>query len=280
MKLTLLGLCLGFLVFQANSQTIGTEKSERPLYEVGVGAAALSLPDYPGSDRSRLRTIALPYSIYRGRFLRADEDGGLRGRFFDHERWDLDFSAGAGFPASSRENRAREDMPDLDWIGRLGPRLRYRFLKREVRDQFRFDLPLQAVFSTDFTRVDGRGFVALPSLQYIYHGLLTGRLRLVATTRAVLSARPLMDYFYTVQTRYANESRPAYSAREGLIEFRHTIGAVWTISPQYILAASFGLNDLSMARNKESPLLRTETTTVVAVGLIWRIFASSDKAYR
>ncbi|NQZ01870.1 MAG: MipA/OmpV family protein [Bdellovibrionales bacterium] len=280
MGLTLLAMLLALSGSLAEGQTLGDERNDRPLYEVGVGAAVFQLPDYPGSDQSRVRTLGLPYAIYRGRYLRADEDGGVRGRFFDLENWDLDLAAGAAFPANSEENEAREGMPDQDWIGRVGPRLRYRILEKDARDRFWLNLPVQTVFSTDFGRLDGRGFVFLPSLQYDYRGFLDGRLRVVASVAGVYATRPLMDYFYTVPKRFAIEGRRAYSAREGFLEMRYRLGVIWSLSPDYILAASFGLNSLEWARNQNSPLLRQEVTTTAVVGLIWRVFASTEKAYR
>lgn len=280
MKLTL-WLALLFLTdLEAGSQPIGSQKSQRPLYEFGVGAAVFELPDYPGSDQSRVRTLGLPYAIYRGRYLRADEDGGIRGRFLDLERWDLDLSAGAAFPANSEENRARKGMPDLDWIGRIGPRLRYRLLERDHRDRFWINLPVQAVFSTDLGRLDSRGFVFIPSLQYDYRGFLGGRLRVVTTIAGVYAARPLMDYLYTVPTKFSRANRPPYSAREGFLELRYRASLIWRISPQYILAGGLGWNSLEAARNQDSPLLRQKTTTLAFLGLVWRVFASSEKAYQ
>ncbi|MEO0336097.1 MAG: MipA/OmpV family protein [Pseudomonadota bacterium] len=272
---------IGWLCLSISAMAIGgdLQPQTRPLYEIGVGAAVFSLPDYPGSDQSRVRALGLPYGIYRGQYFRADEDGGIRGRFFDLSRWDIDVAAGAAFPASSDENVARDGMPDLDWIGRVGPRLRYRVLENGSRDRFFINLPVQTVFSTDFGRLDGRGFIFLPSVRYDYRGLLSGRVRLLATVAAVFGTRPLMDYFYTVPTKFSRPDRPAYSAREGFLEMRYRAGVIWRISPKYILAASVGWNNLEWARNRRSPLLRQEITTTAVIGLIWRVFASSEPAY-
>ena len=38
----------------------------RPLWELGLGVAALRLPDYRGSDQSSTYLLPLPYVVYRG----------------------------------------------------------------------------------------------------------------------------------------------------------------------------------------------------------------------
>ena len=46
-----------------------------PLWELGIGAAAVRLPDYRGSDQAHSYLLPLPYVVYRGKILRADRDG-------------------------------------------------------------------------------------------------------------------------------------------------------------------------------------------------------------
>src|SRR5690606_39938878 len=53
----------------------------KPLWEVGVAGGAGWLPDYPAAGQNHFNGIALPYLVYRGEFLRADEKGLVRGRF-------------------------------------------------------------------------------------------------------------------------------------------------------------------------------------------------------
>jgi outer membrane protein len=91
-----------------------------PKWELGLGLAALSLPDYPGADQGRSYVLPFPYLIYRGERLKANRDG-LRGLLFEHPRWDLDISAGGSLPVNSKDNRAREGMDDLDFSFEFGP---------------------------------------------------------------------------------------------------------------------------------------------------------------
>ena len=47
----------------------------RSLWEVGAVGFGVDQQAYPGSGRQVRRALALPYLIYRGQYLRADNDG-------------------------------------------------------------------------------------------------------------------------------------------------------------------------------------------------------------
>ena len=97
----------------------------KPLFEVRLVSAGAYLPDYPGSKQSHASGLALPYFAYRGRVLRSDEKGALRGRLIKTERVELDLSFDGAFSSDSGENDARRGMPDLDWMGEVGPRVEW-----------------------------------------------------------------------------------------------------------------------------------------------------------
>ena len=63
----------------------------RPLWEFGIGVAALRLPDYRGSDQSSALWLPLPYGVYRGKWLRADREG-ARAVLFDARSVEVDLS--------------------------------------------------------------------------------------------------------------------------------------------------------------------------------------------
>ena len=65
-------------------------REESPLWEAGVGVVAGSIPDYPGAGHSTFHTVPIPGFVYRGKRVRADEDGGLRARFYKTENWEFD----------------------------------------------------------------------------------------------------------------------------------------------------------------------------------------------
>jgi outer membrane protein len=74
------GLLLASLVGQARAAgesvpAAGADRLvPRPLWELGLGVAALRLPDYRGSDQSSTYLLPLPYVVYRGEWLRTGAD--------------------------------------------------------------------------------------------------------------------------------------------------------------------------------------------------------------
>src|SRR4249919_2002206 len=75
-----------------------------PLWEAGLGAYALRLPDYRGSDQSRGYLVPLPYLRYRGELLRIDDRHGLASLLLlEKGRADLDLSLNASQPAPSEQ---------------------------------------------------------------------------------------------------------------------------------------------------------------------------------
>src|SRR5881394_3987190 len=93
-----------------------------PLWEAGLGAYALRLPDYRGSDQSRGYLVPLPYLRYRGEVLRMDDRNGVASLLLlEKAGASLDLSLNASQPASSEQNDARRGMPDLLPTVEIGP---------------------------------------------------------------------------------------------------------------------------------------------------------------
>jgi len=91
------------LIFLLPESSVSAEK---PLWEVGIGAAFLHMPDYRGSDEYKFYVLPYPYIIYRGDILRVDERR-ISGRVFKTDRVLLDFSIFGSVPVDSSDNSAR-----------------------------------------------------------------------------------------------------------------------------------------------------------------------------
>ena len=96
--------------------------AEQPLWELGLGAAALSLPHYRGSDQSYRWLLPVPFGVYRGQIFRATRDG-ARAVLLESDRFDFDISLAASPPTRSSDNLARSGMPDLAATVEIGPNL-------------------------------------------------------------------------------------------------------------------------------------------------------------
>ena len=144
----------------------------QPLWEIGALVGVGILPTYPASDQTRFEILPLPYFTYRGEVIRSDDKGLLRGRLFKSDRAEIDVSLAAAFDVDSSDNRARVGMPDLDWLGEIGPRLELT-LARAGDVRIEFELPIRAVISTNFTsRANYQGLIMVPELAYHHDDFL------------------------------------------------------------------------------------------------------------
>jgi MipA family protein len=158
--------------------------AERPLWELAVGGGVLSLPFYRGAESNEILPVPFVYPVYRGEFLRVDEEG-VRGMFFESDRVKLDFSADGSIPGSDDDVEGREGMPGLDLAVQLGPSLVVDLWRREPHTQrLILTLPLRGVVTVD-TSPEYLGLAASPKLTYQRDARLAGRYWRLAMTGGV-----------------------------------------------------------------------------------------------
>ena len=246
--------------------------TQRPLWEAGIGAAALYLPDYRGSDQSRAYLLPFPYVVYRGDWLKADRDG-ARAYMYRDERMKLDLSLSAGVPVESKKNDARQGMPDLPFSVELGPNLEIN-LARTADDRVRFDVrvPLRAAVSIERSpRFIGTIFSPHVALDWRSAagwkvGFLTG---------PYYGDQRYHAHYYGVEPQFATAQRPAYSAPGGyggwqaLASLSRRIGSIW-------MGAYARADDLHGAVYADSPLVRRHNAFAAGVGVAW-VFGTSDR---
>jgi len=96
----------------------GASNAPQPLWEVGIGAVAGTVADYPASDRYQARFVPFPYFIYRGHLFRSDENGAhLHTDVLSNV--ELDVSGGVSFATPSSSSGPRAGMPEIP--GRTRP---------------------------------------------------------------------------------------------------------------------------------------------------------------
>ena len=165
--------------------------AERPLWELGLGAAALRLPHYRGSDQSHSWLLPAPYLVYRGEIFKADRQG-TRAVLFNSDRVDLDLSVAVSAPTRSRDNDARRGMADLAPTFELGPNLNWT-LARDRQWKLDVRLPVRAVATLE-SHPHMLGWTASPNLNLDIAGL-AGGWNLGLQTGPVLNTRRLNAYF-------------------------------------------------------------------------------------
>ncbi|MFN3305412.1 MAG: MipA/OmpV family protein [Roseateles sp.] len=243
-----------------------------PLWEVGVAAAALSQQAYPGADEQARRGLALPYLIYRGRWLHADRDGaGLRAVRTDG--FELDLSLAASLGSGARSLRAREGMARLPTLVEAGPVARWFLNGREARDRITLELPLRGVVEArDPGRHRGMSFE--PELGLVRRGGATGWGYGVSVA-ALFGDRRLASTFYGVAPDEARPERPAYMARDGRIAWRLSGSLSTQLTPELRLFGVARLDSMAGAANHDSPLVRRTTGASLGLGLSYTLARSA-----
>jgi outer membrane scaffolding protein for murein synthesis (MipA/OmpV family) len=274
-------LAFGILPVHAENQDLDTPSSGKPLWEAGVGGFAATLPDYPAAGQNTFRALPVPILIYRGEILRVgseDNRGAVSGRFIDTDRYEFDVTLSGAFPVDSDDNKARRGMPDLDFLFGIGPQLIIRLLDEPGERELNLNLQARAIYSTDFSSLDHRGFVFNPRLKYTLKHVTDLDLKISANIGPVFGTERLMDYFYTVKPKYATPSRRSYDADAGYLGTNVTFGVSKRFDKSLRLIVGTRLGIHSGATNDDSPLFKDELTTSFFTAFAWTFFQSEERA--
>jgi len=249
-----------------------------PLWELGMGGGATYTPDYPGSNQNHLWAIPFPFAVYRGEILHSDRRGGTRARILQSASYEINFSAGGGLPSSSDSNTARDGMPNLEWLGELGPRIMFDLYSRPEEVLLRFGFPIRAAFSTNFEHLTDHGYLIAPELLYDRPHLFGSNLDAYALFTVNFSDRRFADYFYGVEPAYATAARPAYTSRAGYLLSDLTLGLVAPVESLNLkIMSSMTFESLAGSANTASPLFKSPFNFTASIVLIWVFAQSSDK---
>ncbi len=244
--------------------------TERPLWELGLGAGVLRLPHYRGADQSHTWLLPVPYIVYRGEIFKADRDG-ARAMLVDADRFKVDLSASASAPTRSRDNQAREGMPDLKPTIEVGPNLNWT-LGRGRDWKLDLRLPVRAAVTVG-SEPRLAGWISTPNLNL---DLRQGSWNIGLLGGPVFGDRRLHRYFYEVAPAYASAQRPAYTARGGY-GGSTLLAAVSQRQGQRWLGGFVKFDQLSGATFADSPLVRQRSQWSVGVAVSWVLASSSQR---
>ncbi|MBC7735245.1 MAG: MipA/OmpV family protein [Bacteriovorax sp.] len=257
----------------ATPTATATATIQRPLWELGVGFAGVHLPDYRGSDQRRVYALPLPFIVYRGEWLKADRDG-ARALLFDTERVKIDVSLAATTPTRSRNNMARDGMPDLAPTAEIGPNLNLT-LAGSATQHYRLDLrlPVRAAIAVRRSP-DVVGSTFSPHLNLDLDSVAGGwRYGLLAGP--MFGSRKLHEYVYGVDAAYATGARPAYQARGGyagwqaLAATSRRFGNMW-------VGAFARYDSLHGAVFETSPLVRRTSAVSFGFAMAWVLATAAE----
>lgn len=243
---------------------------ETPRWELGLGLAGLSIPDYRGSDQRRAYLLPLPYVQYRGKFLQIDREG-AHGKLFTSAGLRLELSVAAGPPARSEDDGARTGMPDLDPTVEGGVSLQI-FLARDAQrgQAWSVQLPWRAVVATDFTHAEAIGWIFAPSLNY--DRIRLNGWNLSAAAGPLYASEEYHDYYYEVAPQHATAARPVYDAARGYSGSRLTLSTSRRF-PRFWAGAFARYDRLSGATFEDSPLVKKQSSFMAGAGIAWILAA-------
>ena len=247
--------------------------TRRPLWELGVGVAALSLPNYRGSDQSSAYLLPLPYLVYRGTFLKADRDG-TRALLLESQRVKVDVSVAASTPARSRDNVARQGMPNLPGTFEIGPNVNITlFGSADQKPRLDLRLPLRAAITLQRSpKAVGATFSPHLNLDLAE---VAGGWNVGMLIGPQFGDRRFHQQYYGVDAAYATAQRPAYSARGGyagwdaIAATSRRFGNMW-------VGAFVRYDSVRGAVFEDSPLVRRSSGVTAGFGVSWVLGTSSE----
>lgn len=246
-----------------------------PLWETGLFSAYGWIPDYPAARQNHFHGIVLPYFIYRGSLFRSDREGARAQVQLLHNLY-LEFSAAGSFPVDSKDNGARQGMPDLDWIGEIGPRLAWKMFDFGERGKLKLLLPMRAVFSTDFKEnINYRGLVFPPAISFNSYNFLhrdwIGLIEIISS----FGGRRMNAYFYEVAPRFALPDRPMYDAQAGYLNTKLFVGVAMPFWKRFHYFNGMSLAFNQGSANQDSPLYKNSTNFTWIMAVSWRWLESA-----
>ena len=248
---------------------------DKPLWEAGLGAGALVLPDYRGSDESRAYVLPVPYLVYRGEFLKADREG-VRAEFIDSDRIRFEVSVNASQPVRSSSNEARQGMPDLRGSFEAGPQLSvnlWRADDRRARVDFRLPVQTGVTLGGGFK---GIGWQTSPRLNLDLSDVAGfPGWNLGVAAGPILQSRKRDAYFYDVADPYVRPGRPAYRSGGGYAGAQ-VLAALSKRFDRYWVGGFVRADSLQGATFEDSPLVRRRSYVAAGVGASY-VFAQSAR---
>lgn len=264
----------------AANKSLTEQSKQKPLWEVGLIGGVFNSPTYPSSTQNKTNAIAAPFVIYRGEIFRIGDGSAARAIAFKRDWLELDISLDGAFNSKADDNTARQGMPELDYMFEVGPKLRANLSKlgwtTDKKARLVADLQARAVFSTDLSSINHRGYVFNPKVSYRYKWSKN-----IATSFTVSphwGTERLHDYFYQVAAPYQTDTRPLFDAKPGYLGTE--VGLSLSYNPrknvQLFFATRANLN--AGAKNADSPLFGENNNFSFGFGFNWRLWQSKTMA--
>jgi outer membrane protein len=277
LSLKALFLFLSFTTLSYAQITQSVEGKKQPLWEGGVAMVGALVPAYPASEDTNFFALPFPAFFYRGDVLRADEEGGMRGRFFKSSNLEVNLSIGGSLPANSKDVAIRQGMPDLKTMVEVGPGILSTLWKKkgDFNAKLGLNIPVRTALTVDFFEAKERGIVFNPLLYLITENLFADGLLSFTGLSTVFASHKFQKVFYQVDQQFAQPGRAAYGANSGYLGTTLSQGFARTLFKDTRAFIGGSYNYYKGSSNENSPLFRRKENFSVAIGLVWWFYESS-----
>lgn len=240
-----------------------------PGFEFGVGLGAVQFPNYPGAVETRTLVLPFPYIVYNNPHLSVTNNR-VRGIVIARSRFSLDVDFSGQTSVQSSLTEERRGMPDLNWLGEVGPALRYGAWQDETgTTELDAVVPVRVAVGAQGLTLHHRGWVFAPRLE-LDHSLYdtADRLDWDASLTAVFNDRGYVQYYYGVAPQFATATRPAYSAPGGYAGYRAECGFSLH-QGDFVYGAFVNYTNLKGAAFLTSPLVGRSDGFSFGVAVSW-----------
>lgn len=246
-----------------------------PVWELGVAASGISLPDYRGAESGRSYLLPFPVFVYRAPHLRVDRSG-IRADLWDDDRFELDVSVGLSAPVRSDPDGIRAGMPRLRPLFEIGPRLLVHLWSGDAgRRRLQLQLPLR--HAMPLGKLESTGWLFSPNLTMHVDDVAGLRgWQLSAWAGPMFGSRGYHQYHYRVDPAHARADRPAYSARGGYGGMQMAL-ALNRRYPEFWVAGFVRADHVGGAVFETSPLVRRRGTVTAGLVVGWLFMRSAGQ---
>ena len=229
--------------------------------ELGLGVGFISTPSYIGSKEQKNRILPFPYIDYKGKYFNINREK-IYNQFYDKNKLQIEVSIRGMLPAKS-DNTIREGMPNLDPMIEFGPMFTYNLSKKENQT---FDLlfPIRMAYTVNSDSfLEYQGLIS--SIDFKYKSKLINKYKFILTSGIGFNEKKYNDYYYEVESKYANSNRKEYSSKGGYSGYH--ISAALTRKDKNIWYGSFfKYYYLDGAVFEKSPLVETKHSLFYGIG--------------
>jgi outer membrane scaffolding protein for murein synthesis (MipA/OmpV family) len=227
-------------------------------YSIGMGAGVTYLNDYIGSDESNAYVFPFPFIYFKSDKFKIDRNA-FEGNVFTNKKWHLSFDVAGSLPVNSKNNKAREGMPDLDWVGEMGPSIEY-YVQGDTSSNNRLyiDWSIRKAVATNFKHINSIGWVSQLSLNQKYQvprKIFGGDFVIDSSISVLYNSSQYSRYYYDVSIEHENYLREQYTASSGYAGVRLAIGGTWR-KDNYWIGVFTRYSNLNGVAFENSPLVK------------------------